>query len=198
MGLQQVAALARERQAVLVVAQVHHLDETLVAQVFARATVDVEVVLRYDSKGADSGQRAAVVAVQLVHVVADHDQLALLAARQVEVAHETLTRVIVAVPFVVHALAAAFPSLTVARVISRIEHGCPPEWRCVGCFVKAPGRLPRGRVRKALSVRGGAPRRVQGVVCRNPARVRWGHRAMNSARLFSYRASSRPQLLQAL
>jgi len=35
-----------------------------------------------------------------------------------------------------------------------------------GWFVKAPGRLPQGRFRRALNVRGVAPRDVQGVVCR--------------------------------
>ena len=79
--------------AALVVAQVHRLDEALVAQVFERVVVDVEVVLGHDPEGADGGQRAAVLAVQLVDVVTDHDQLALLAARQVEVAHQALARI---------------------------------------------------------------------------------------------------------
>ena len=127
MRVEQVAAFPRQRQAALVVAQVHHLDEALVTQVFERLVVDVEVVLGHDPKGADGGQRAAVVAVQLVDAVTVHNQLALLAARQVEVAHQAFTRVVVAVPFVVHALAAVLPPVTLARVISRIEHGCPPD-----------------------------------------------------------------------
>ncbi len=89
--------------------------------------VDAEVVLRHDPEGADGGQRAAVLAVQLVDVVADRDEFAFLAARQVEVPHQALARVVVAVPVVVHTLAAVLPSVTVARVISRIEHGCPPS-----------------------------------------------------------------------
>ena len=111
MRVEQVAPLARERQAALVVAEVHRLDEALVAQVFERVVVDVEVVLGHDPKGADGGQRAAVLAVQLVDVVTDHDQLALLAARQIEVAHQALARVVVvAVAFVVHARAAVAPA----------------------------------------------------------------------------------------
>ena len=94
---------------------------------FERVAVDIEVALGHDPERADSGQRAAVLAVQFVDVVTDHDQLALLAARQVEVPHQALARVVVAVPFVVHALAAVLPPVTVARVISRIEHGCPPD-----------------------------------------------------------------------
>ena len=89
--------------------------------------VDVEVVLGHDPKRADGGQRTAVLAVQFVDVVTDHDQLALLTARQIEVAHQALAGIVVAVPFVVHPLAAVFPPVTVARVISRIEHGCPPD-----------------------------------------------------------------------
>jgi len=101
--------------------------------------VDVEVVLRHDPKGADGGQRAAVLAVQLIDVVTVHDQFASLAARQVKVPHEALARVVVAVPFVVHPLAAVLPPVTVARVISRIEHGCPPG-SGVGLSVKALGQ----------------------------------------------------------
>jgi hypothetical protein len=43
--------------------------------------VDVEVLLAHDAKGADGGQRAAVLTVQFVEPVTDRNQLALLAAR---------------------------------------------------------------------------------------------------------------------
>jgi hypothetical protein len=95
--------------------------------VFEPVVVDVEVVLRHDSKGANGSERAALLAVQLVDMVTMHDQLALLAARQVEVSHQTFARVVFAIPFVVHACAAVLLPVTVARVISRIEHGCPPD-----------------------------------------------------------------------
>ena len=84
MRVEQVSALVRERQAALVVAEVHRFDEALVAQVFERVMVDIQVLLGYDAKGAERGQRAAVLAVQLVDTVADRDQLPLLPARQVE------------------------------------------------------------------------------------------------------------------
>ena len=127
MRVEQVAPLPRERQATLVIAQVHRLDEALVMQMFERGAIDVEVVLGHDPKGTDGGQRAAVLAVQLVDTVTMQDQLALLAARQVEVAHQALAWIVVAVPFVVHARAAVLRPVTVARVISRMEHGCPPD-----------------------------------------------------------------------
>ena len=59
-----------------------------------------------------------------------------------------------------------------------------PTWRCVWVV---PWRRPssdcEGRLRKALSVRGVAPRDVQGVVCGNRARRRWCARAAGSARI---------------
>ena len=81
MRIQQLTAFPRERQPALVVANLHCLDEALFVQVFAGVVVDVEVTLGHDPKGADSGQRPAVFAVQLVDAVTDHDQLAFLAAR---------------------------------------------------------------------------------------------------------------------
>lgn len=134
MRVEQLAALARERQARRVVAEIDRLDEALVVQVVERLTVNVEVVLGHDAERADGGQRAAVFAVQLVHAVAVHHECALVAARQVEVAHQPLARVVVAVPFVVHACAAVLPPVTLACVISRIEHGCPPDMALrLGC-----------------------------------------------------------------
>ena len=127
MRVEQVTTFARERQAALVVPQVHCLDEALVAKVVERVVVNVEVLLGHHAEGADCGQRAAVLAIQLVDTVAMHDQFALFAARQVEVPHQALAWVVVAVAFVVHAFAALLPPVTVARVISRIEHGCPPH-----------------------------------------------------------------------
>jgi hypothetical protein len=82
----------------------------------------------HDPKAPTASECAAVLSVQLVDMVTMHDQLALLAARQVEVPHQTFAGVVVvAVPFVVYAFAAILPAITVARVISRIEHGCPPD-----------------------------------------------------------------------
>jgi hypothetical protein len=103
---------------------------------------------RHDPERADGGQRPAVLAVQLVDVITNHDQLALVPARQVEIPHQALARVVVAVPFVVHTFAAVLPLVTVARVISRIEHGCPPDMALRWVVVKAPGRLPRGAIQE--------------------------------------------------
>ena len=50
---------------------------------FHGVVVGIEVVLGHDTKDADSGQAAAVLAVQFVHAVAVHDQLALVALRQI-------------------------------------------------------------------------------------------------------------------
>ena len=59
--------------------------------------------------------------------VAVHYQLALVAPRQVEVAHQAIAQItVVSVPVFVHSRT-AIAAFTVARVISRIEHGCPPD-----------------------------------------------------------------------
>ncbi len=55
----------------------------------------------------------------VLDAVTKRDQLALLAARQVEIAHQPLARVIVTVPFVVHTLAAALPTVSVTSEIAQ-------------------------------------------------------------------------------
>jgi hypothetical protein len=83
--VEQIASLLCERQVAFVPAKVDGLDEALVSEMTNGIVVGVEVLFGYDSERADDGQRAAVVAVQLVHTVAVDDELTFLAARQVEV-----------------------------------------------------------------------------------------------------------------
>jgi hypothetical protein len=90
-----------------------------------RILVGGEVPFGYDSESADGGQRAAVLTIKLVHTVAIDDQLALLAARQVEVVHQSVARiVIVSVALVVHARAlVAIARSVLARIIpSSVRH----------------------------------------------------------------------------
>ena len=103
-----------------------------------RLVVDVEVLFGHDPEGADGGQRAAVLAVQLVDAIAINDQLALLAARQVEVVHQAVARIVVVpVTLVVHARppVVAIPLAVFARITpSSVRHrpsllGCC----CLGC-----------------------------------------------------------------
>jgi hypothetical protein len=69
-----------------------------------RVVADVELVLGNDTKGADRGQCSAVLAVQFVDTVTINDQLAFLPARQVEVAHQAVARIVVVpLALVVHA-----------------------------------------------------------------------------------------------
>jgi hypothetical protein len=70
----------------------HRFDKTLVAHVCEGVVVDVEIVLGHDPKGANGGRRAAVLAVQFVDSVAVHNQLPVLAARQVQVVHQAVAR----------------------------------------------------------------------------------------------------------
>ena len=81
--------------------------------------VDVEVLFGHDAEGADGGQRAAVLAVQLVDAIAVDDQLALVAARQVEVVHQAVARIVVVpVTLVVHAR----PPVVAIRSRVRADH----------------------------------------------------------------------------
>ena len=82
--------------------------------------VGVEVPFGHDTEGPDSGQRAAVLAVQLVSAVAIDDQFALLAARQVDVVHQAVAGVvIIPVALVVHAR--ALIAATALSVLARIS-----------------------------------------------------------------------------
>lgn len=130
-GVEQVAALLREDDGPIGVAQRDVADEPLVAEVVQRVSVDLDVTFRHHAEGADGRQRAAVLVVQLVRAVAIDDQLALVAARQVEVVHKPIARVlIVPVAFVVHARPAVIElaPITVAHIVpSRIGHGRPPS-----------------------------------------------------------------------
>ena len=89
--------------------------------------VRIEILFRHDSERADRCKRPTVLAIQLVHPVAIDHELAVHAVRQIEVAHQAVARVLlVPVPTLVHSRT-AIAAFTVARVISRIEHGCPPD-----------------------------------------------------------------------
>ena len=125
MGIEQVTALLREDHTALVVAKVDGLDKPLAAKMVEGVVVDVEVLFGHDTEGADGGQCTAVLAVQLVDTVTFKDQLALLAARQVEVAHQPVARVVVVpVALVVHART---PVVAFARIVpSRVVHRGAP------------------------------------------------------------------------
>ena len=87
--------------------------------------VCVEVLFGHHSERADGGERPAVLAIQLVDMVAIYNQLALLAARQVEIVHQADARFVVPVAVVVHAraLVAALPPAVVARITpSSVRH----------------------------------------------------------------------------
>jgi hypothetical protein len=95
----------------------------------------IEIVFRYDAKCADDSQRAAVFSVELVDSIAIDDQFALVAARQVEVAHQAVARIVfIPVAWVVdtRTLVAPIPRAVFARIApSRIGHGS------LRCFIAA-------------------------------------------------------------
>jgi hypothetical protein len=125
--VEQITPLFREGQAAFVPAKIHALDKAFVAEVAERIVVCVEVLFRHHSERADGGQRTAVLAVQLVDIVAIDNELAFLAARQIEVVNQRVARlVIVSVPLAVDAgaVVAAIPVAVIARIVpSSVRHG---------------------------------------------------------------------------
>src|SRR4029453_13128965 len=83
--IEKVPAILRQRQATFVAAKVNEIDEALIPQMVERLVVDVEVVFGHDPEGAEGGQRAAVLAVQLVGAIAINDKFALPPPWQAEV-----------------------------------------------------------------------------------------------------------------
>jgi hypothetical protein len=138
-GVEQIASLLCERQAAYVPAKVDGLDETFVSEVANGVVVCVEVLFGHDSERADGGQRAAILAVQLVHTVAIDNEFAFLAAREIEVVNQAVARVvIVSVPLAVDAWAAiaAIPVVVLARIVpSSVRHrpSCAHSSRALSC-----------------------------------------------------------------
>lgn len=95
----------------------------------------IEIVFRHHRERTNGGQRAAIFAVELVDSIALNNQLPLVGARQVEVAHQGFTRIVfITVPRVVHAqpVTAAVPRVVFARITpSRVPHRALPG--LLGC-----------------------------------------------------------------
>jgi hypothetical protein len=148
--VEQIASLSREGQAAFVRAKVDGLDETFIAELANGVVACVEVVFGHHSERADGGQRTAVLAVQLVDTVPIDDQLTLLAAWQIEVANQSVARVvIVSVPVVVDAGAAiaAIQVVVLARIVpSGVRHrpSFGAQLAPVGLSVKTPWQCLRG------------------------------------------------------
>jgi hypothetical protein len=80
---------------------------------------NIEIVFRHDTERTNSSQRSAVFAIELVDAVAIDDQLALVTARQVEIAHQAIPRIVfIAVARVIHAwpFIAAIPRVVSAWI----------------------------------------------------------------------------------
>jgi hypothetical protein len=121
------------------------------------ASVTFEVALGHDAERADCRQCAAVLAIQLVQMIAVDDEFSRLAARQIKVVHQPIARVVVgSVTLVVHART---PVVAFARVVpSGVVH--KPSWCCCCCAkcVKASEQELRGAIQAS---RGRPDRRPQ-------------------------------------
>jgi hypothetical protein len=124
--VEQVSRLSRQGQSAFAVAEIDQLDESLIVKVLKSVVPNIEIVFRYDPKRADSGQRATVFAVEFVDSIPIDDQFPLVAARQVEVAHQTVAWIVlIPVARVVYArpVVAAIPRVEFARITpSSIGH----------------------------------------------------------------------------
>ena len=163
-GVEQVATLVRENDCLVVFVERNGPDQTFVAQVVegvaVRRVVSVtsKVALGHDAERADHRQCAAVLAVQLVHVIAVDDQLARLAAWQVKVVHQPVARVMVGPATLVvypRTPVVAFARIVPSRVVHRPSCGV---LAAVRMCVKAPRPNGEGRFRRR---HGGPDRRPQ-------------------------------------
>jgi hypothetical protein len=123
--IEQVSPARRESQSALAVAQVNQVDEPLLVEVLKGVVRKIEIMFRHDPKRTNGGQRAAVFAVELIHSVAVNDEFTLVTARQVEVAHQGVPRIVIPVARVVHALPflAVIPNVVFPWIIpSSVRH----------------------------------------------------------------------------
>jgi hypothetical protein len=137
--VEQIASLFGEGQTTFVPTKVDRLDETFVVEVAKSFVLGGKVLFGYDSERADGGQRTAFLALQLVHTVAIDNELAVLAAWQIEVENQRVAGiVIVSVALAVDSRAdvAATPVVVLARIVpSSVRHGpsCAHSSRRLGC-----------------------------------------------------------------
>jgi hypothetical protein len=194
--IEQISPFGRERQTALAVAQVNQFDEPLIVEVVQGVVRKIEIAFRHDAERADGSQRAAVFAVKIVDSVAINDQFPLVAARQVEVAHQGVPRIVIPVARVVHALPfiAAIPNVVLAWIIpSSVRHRSSVRRSC-GCVVRedALAVAARGISGADTPERGAAAfrRGLERIIARRAER----DQALDSVRApqASQRASSRP------
>jgi len=137
-SVEQVLALVREDDRLVVFAKRDGPNQPFVAEVVERVVVGTviavspEVLLRHDTERANRRKHAAVLAIQLVDSVAVDHQLARVAARQVQVVHQAVARIMFRlVTLVVHART---PIVAFSHVIpSRIVHKPSCVMRLFGC-----------------------------------------------------------------
>lgn len=117
--VEQVSPFGRERQSTVALAELDQRHEALLKEVPQRVMRKIEIVFGDDPECTDSGQRSAVCAVTLVDSIAASNKLALVAARQVEIAHQGFPRIVlITVVWVVHVrpFVAAISRLVLPRI----------------------------------------------------------------------------------
>jgi hypothetical protein len=165
-SVEQIASLFGEGQAALVATKIDSLDKAFIAEVAERIVVCVEVLFGHDSERANGGESAVVLAVQLVDTIASDNELAFLAARQVEILHQKVARIVtVSVPLPVDAGAAiaAIQIVVLTGIVpSSVRHrpSFGAQLAPVGLSVKTPWQCLRGAVQGSAE----APGRVAAAI----------------------------------
>jgi hypothetical protein len=156
--IEQVSRLRRQGQSSLALAQFNQLDEPLIVEVLKGVLRKIEIVFRYDAERTDGRECAAVFAVKFVDSVTLNDKFAFVPARQVEVAHHPITRIkSVSVSRFIHLYPIALAPFTVARVVSRIEHGSPSGYDVRWKVREGVRAVAAGAIQEAMNARGIAP-----------------------------------------
>ena len=171
--IEKVSPFRRQGQSALAVAQINHLDEPLIVEVLKGVVRKIEIVFRHDAERTDGSQRAAVFAVKLVDSIAVNDQFPLVAARQVEVAHQAVAR-IVFIPVARVVTRAAIRRHDPARRI-RVDHPIERQTSLPPCLVllfglsvKTPWQFLRGVVQGSAWAPGRFAATFRAWSCGNP------------------------------
>jgi hypothetical protein len=148
--VEQIASPFGKGEASLVASKVDGLDKAFIAEVAKGFVLGLEVLFGHHSERANGRQRATVLAIQFVDTVAIDNELSFLAARQIQVVHQRVARiVIVSVPLAVNAgpAVAAIPVVVLARnrsIERRTSALLCAQLAPVGLSVKTPGSICEG------------------------------------------------------
>jgi hypothetical protein len=130
--VEEVASTRSQGDGVLASVERHGPNQPFVSQVTQTVIAGLrrhipwiaQVPLRHDPEGTRCGERAALLAIDFVAVIAVQDDLPFEAARQLKAVQEYITRVVITFARIVIACSIASIVITVAGVVFRLTVGC--------------------------------------------------------------------------